>query len=616
MVVSITTLRIVESGEENLNQAVSTSPMTVSQGLVQGLINQGVKKFFVVFGHGTTDLGEALRVASLSQQISVIPCRNEIEASHAATALRWVTGEAVAVVTSIGPGALQAVSASLVASSNGIGVWFLLGDETTHDEGDNMQQIVGKGQSAYFKMFSQIAETYLLHTPEAIYSAIRKGTAVTNHPSRQQPFLLLLPINVQPKIISDFNLDRLGKIENVQIGPANLGQIQKAAKSLNSGKKIAIKIGRGAKGSGPLLQKLASSIDGVFVMSPSSLGIVPSSLDSNMGVGGTKGSISGNFAMENAEILIVVGSRAVCQSDCSRTGYPKVERVINLNADVFSAQHYDKSITLVGDIPQTLELLISEITKISQEKNTDQNWKTECLAKKKEWQSHIKLKISKSPISDTTWARPVMTQPAVVSEVLNWVRKNDLKVFFDAGDVQANGFQLAEVDTEGWFFSESGASYMGFASSALLAGGVASEKFYGVAITGDGSFMMNPQVLIDAVHTKTQGCIVLLDNQRMGAISSLQIDQYGHDFSTSDDVHVDYVAFANAVSGVKGIYGGTTTAELSTALKQAREFAGLSVVHVPVYFGAEDGGGLGSFGRWNVGPWVFEVEKLIAVGSI
>ena len=157
---------------------------------------------------------------------------------------------------------------------------------------------------------------------------------------------------------------------------------------------------------------------------------------------------------------------------------------------------------------------------------------------------------------------------------------------------------------------------MGFASSALLAGGVASEKFYGVAITGDGSFMMNPQVLIDAVHTKTQGCIVLLDNQRMGAISSLQIDQYGHDFSTSDDVHVDYVAFANAVSGVKGIYGGTTTAELSTALKQAREFAGLSVVHVPVYFGAEDGGGLGSFGRWNVGPWVFEVEKLIAVGSI
>jgi hypothetical protein len=77
-------------------------------------------------------------------------------------------------------------------------------------------------------------------------------------------------------------------------------------------------------------------------------------------------------------------------------------------------------------------------------------------------------------------------------------------------------------------------------------------------------------------------------------------------------VHVDYVAIANAVSGVKGIYGGTTTAELSTALNQARGFAGLSVVHVPVYFGAEDGGGLGSFGRWNVGPWVSEVEKLIA----
>ena len=595
-----------------MTTADSTS---VSQGLVAGLIAQGVKKFFVVLGHGTTDLGEALRLAQLNKAISVIPCRNEIEATHAATALRWVTGEACAVVTSIGPGALQAVSASLVASSNGIGIWFLLGDETTHDEGDNMQQIVGQGQSAYFKMFSQMGQTYLLHTPEAIFSAVHKGSLVTNHPSRPQPFFMLLPINVQPKTIPNFHEDNFSVSKPIQLSAADATHIEEAAQEIASGKKIVFKIGRGAKGSGDKLAKLAQICGGVFVMSPSSLGIVSSSLDHNMGVGGTKGSISGNFAMENAQTLIVVGSRSVCQTDCSRTGYPNVSKVINLNADIFTAQHYEDSVALVGDISKTLDLLIASVER--EKTNVDaQEWLQQCYEKKQEWKQHVVKSIELSPIKDPAWDMPVMTQPAVISQVLDWVKENNFKVFFDAGDVQANGFQLAQVDTEDWYYSESGSSYMGFASSALLAGGVADEKFYGVALTGDGSFMMNPQVLIDAAHTKTQGCVVILDNQRMGAISSLQIDQYEEDFATSDHVRVDYVALANSVSGVKAFNGGTCAQELDQALQLAKSFKGFSVIHVPVYFGSELGSGLGSYGRWNVGPWVHEVEELIGKGKI
>ena len=55
--------------------------------------------------------------------------------AHTATALRWVYDEPCAVVTSIGPGALQAMAASIVSSSNGIGVYHIYGDETTHGEG-------------------------------------------------------------------------------------------------------------------------------------------------------------------------------------------------------------------------------------------------------------------------------------------------------------------------------------------------------------------------------------------------------------------------------------------------------------------------------------------------
>ena len=70
---------------------------------------------------------------------------------------------------------------------------------------------------------------------------------------------------------------------------------------------------------------------------PIATGCIPYSHPANMGVGGSKGSICGNFAMENADLLIAVGTRAVCQSDSSRTAYPNVQAVININADLDDA---------------------------------------------------------------------------------------------------------------------------------------------------------------------------------------------------------------------------------------------------------------------------------------
>jgi 3D-(3,5/4)-trihydroxycyclohexane-1,2-dione acylhydrolase (decyclizing) len=612
-------IRTAGNLEKALNSgAISSSQSaSVSEAVVLGLLAQGVSKFFVVLGHGTTDLGEALHTYQDAGLVSVTPFRNEVEATHAASALRWVTGEPVVVVTSIGPGAMQAAAASLVASSDGLGVWFIFGDETTHDEGDNMQQIPGNGQAAYFRMLSVLGSTYLLHTPEALTSALRRGAITTNHPSRQQPFFLLLPINVQPKIIENLDLHRLPTAAEIAIGPANLDLINRTALSLVNSERVAIKVGRGAAGCGAELLELAELIDAVMVMSPSSLGVVPSSHKRQMGIGGSKGTISGNYAMVNARTLLVAGSRAVCQSDCSRTGYPEVRSVVNFNSDATDAQHYNNTIALIGDLKQTLVELIKAIRLLkasspSSQGDIESEWLLQCTGMKNFWLARRTEIFSRQTLSDDVWKREVLTQPFAISETLDWVRANGFKAFFDAGDVQANGFQLADVDSEGWYFSESGASYMGFASSAVIAGGLANEKFYGVALTGDGSFMMNPQVLIDAVHTNTQGCIVIFDNRRMGAISSLQIDQYGSDFATSDMVAVDYVAMANSFEGVRGIFGGYSQADLQAALNAATEFEGLSVVHVPIYFGSDSDGGMGSYGRWNVGPWVTETEELIA----
>ena len=171
---------------------------------------------------------------------------------------------------------------------------------------------------------------------------------------------------------------------------------------------------------------------------------------------------------------------------------------------------------------------------------------------------------------------------------------------FDAGDVQANGFQIIEDDNPFETFTDVGASYMGYAASALLAAAIADRPAYAIAFSGDGSFMMNPQILVDAVQHGLRATLVIFDNRRMGAISRLQFDQYGAEFRTSDGVAVDYVRMASAFPGVLALTGGDTAASLRSALETAFAHRSLSVIHVPV------DGGMEPVARWAptaIGMW-------------
>ena len=589
-----------------------TIDTTVSEALVLGLLAQGVRTFLTVFGHGSTEVGEVLRIYQAAGLVRVYGLRSELEASHAAAALRWLTGEKAAVVTSIGPGALQALAASLVAASDGLGVWYLLGDETTEDEGPNMQQIPRAEQGSFLKLFATLGPAYSLHTPLALPTALRRGLNTVDHPHRGGPFFLLLPMNVQPLLLPQFNLDELPTGAPPPLGAAaDVGGYAEAAAAIKAAERVVVRVGGGATGAGPEIQELLELADGVAVVAPVALGTLPHSHPRNMTVGGSKGSLSGNYAMAHADLLIVIGSRAVCQADCSRTGYPEVQHVININTDVAAAMHYGKTTALVGDAAPTLRRLIEMLRAGGVKPAAEASpWMKACAQKRAEWEEFKAARYRSHTLYDEAWGREVLTQPVAIKVAADWVKANGAVGIFDAGDVQANGFQIVEPERLGQFISEAGASYMGFAASALLATAVASQAFYGVAFTGDGSFTMNPQILIDGAQHGARGCILLFDNRRMAAISGLQAAQYGHDFATNDSVAVDYVAWAAAVPGIKALHGGYSVETLKSALDEAIRYPGLSLIHIPVYYGPNELGGMGVFGRWNVGNWSAETQAL------
>ena len=583
----------------------NTVSMGLTEVLVLGLIRQGVTKFLMILGHGSTEFGETLRVYESAGLVKGYQFRNEVEMAHTATALRWVYDEPCAVVTSIGPGALQAMAASIVSSSNGIGVYHIYGDETTHGEGYNMQQVPKREQGMFGQITAVMGSSYTLHTPQAFREALRRGATRVFHPSKAGPFFLNLPINTQPAKVT-LRLDSLPERPQLFV-PYLLSDdlIKNAAALISQASQVAIKVGGGSRKAAEALQCFAETSGAVVVLSPGSTGVLPDDHPQNMHVGGSKGTISGNYAMQEAELVIFVGSRGVCQSDCSGMGWPKAKYVINVNTDFNDALHYNNTLALQGDAATVLKQLTQCLDK---QKNKNE-WLSKCLAKKQEWQSFKKDRFDAATIEDDIWKIPLLTQPQVIKIADDFARLHGAIKFFDAGDVQANGFQIVEDNSPEETFTDSGSSYMGFAVSALLSQALANEGRYGIAFTGDGSFMMNPQILIDGIQHRVHGTILLLDNRRMAAISQLQEAQYGCAYRTNDFVEVDYVKMAQSIKGIRAFWGGTNLEDLKKVLVEAHVHPGLSLIHVPVYHGPNPLGGMGAYGSWNVGNWCEEVQQ-------
>ena len=595
----------VESGQLSRFQDLSTS-----EALILGLYSQNVRTFIGIFGHGSTDIGEVMRVYEAEGLIKTVQVRSEIEASHAAAALKWQYGITAAVFTSLGPGALQALSASLVPLSNSLGIYYIFGDETTHSEGPNMQQIPRREQELFLRLAATMGGAYSIHTPEALFTALKRGAASVHSSSGEKPYYLLMPMNIQPKVTESVNI-----LEFPGASPlppqccGDPGALSKAAGLISGTEKITVKIGGGARSVSPALMKKFLDLSGsVFVHGPVVPGIVPASDRRNMYVGGSKGSICGNYALGNCELLIVIGARGVCQWDSSGTAFPNAANIININTSPDDLAQYNRTVALPGDASLILEALSAELEKTAGP-SEDTAWQKECFLKKTEWEEFKKLRFDAPLLHDQKFEAELPAQPAAIKTAVDFADSIGAVKFFDAGDVQANGFQITADEKPGMTFTDTGASYMGFAVSALLASAIAEDPAYPVAFTGDGSFMMNPQVLIDAAEHGLRGMILLFDNRRMAAISSLQHAQYGIDYRTDDSVAVDYAKIASSVAGVAGFTAPPDKAGLIETLRRARDHQGLSLVHIPVYFGKDELSGLGAFGSWNVGNWCEEVQK-------
>jgi len=580
--------------------------MTVAEALAAFLVENGIRYAFGVGGHGNTPLLEALYPYHREGRLRVVDVQHEAIAAHAAAALRWAYGVESVVFTSLGPGWFNTLIAQNTGMSNGYGFLVLAGDKTTAYEGPNMQQLMRDGQFGFVRAAAAISKgAYALIDPRNVYTVAREALAKTREPGSAGPVNLFLPMNLQAAA-HEYNLDRLlrpAPKPRCGMRPDPV-QIREAVAAILRHSRITLRVGGGAVNAGPQVKALAERIGAAVVMGPVALDAVESDFPLNVGLAGSKGSLSGNFASESATLVINVGGRGVCQADCSATLYASAAEFINVNLNPVEALRYD-GIPVVGDAGAALEELLAALS-ARPEKQPDPAWLADIAEAKQRWTAYLEDYYAHP------WVDGKLTQPAVIKAVDEFINARGGIKIYDAGDVQAHGFQIARHTAPKTFISDTGNSAMGFGISAAFGLGLEPSGQYPTAIIGDGSFLMQAQAVRDMVKHGSRCTVVVLDNQAMGAITALQWAQEYHGFATSDPpgvAPVDFAALAQSM-GCAGFRAGSSLESVVECLERARSSSGPAVVDVKVAFGRDKYAALGAFGRWNVGPWSPAVEAI------
>jgi 3D-(3,5/4)-trihydroxycyclohexane-1,2-dione acylhydrolase (decyclizing) len=580
--------------------------MSVVEALAAFLAENGVQFAFGIGGHGNTTLLEALVPYHKQDKLKVIDVHHEAIAAHAATALKWMYGVDSIVFTSIGPGWFNTLLAQNTAMSNGYGYLVFAGDKTSAYEGPNMQQVVQGGQFGFVKAADSVSKkAYTIIDPRNIYTVLPEALAKTREPGDAGPVNIFLPLNLQATM-HRYNLEML--LRPVPAAEwhlrADARQVERAAEEICKHRRIAIRVGGGAVGAGLEIKALAARIGAAVVMGPVASDVVESDFEWNVGPGGSKGSISGNYASETAELIINVGGRGVCQSDCSGTLYANAKQFININLSYIEATRY-RGIPLVGDAAAVLRDLLAGV-ETRPEAGPHPQWREEIVGVKKEWAAYLEDYYN-HPLIDGR-----LTQPAVIKAIDDYVNGFQGIKIYDAGDVQAHGFQIARSVKPKTFLSDTGNSCMGFGIAAAFGLGLVRDGKYPTALIGDGSFLMQAQAIRDMVKHGSNCTIIVLDNQAMGAISALQQAQKYSRFVTEDKAEIPPVDFGKLAEsmGCSAFRPEASVDSLLDAVDRARRCDGPAVVDVKVAPSRQGYGALGAFGRWNVGPWSATVESI------
>ena len=505
---------------------MATLRLTAAQAMVRFLATQfidvdGVEVpyfagVWAIFGHGNVSgLGEAL--AGAGESLPTFRAHNEQAMAHAAIAFAKANRRRRAMVctTSIGPGALNIVTAAGVAHVNRLPVLFVPGDVFAGRGPDPVLQQVEDFADATvtandcFRPVSRYFDR--IQRPEQLISALPRAMATLLDPAACGPATLAFCQDTQTEA-ADFPASLFERrVWRIRAPSPDPREIDDLAALLRAAKAPLIIAGGGViyAGAGGELARLAS--EAAIPVAETQAGRGALAWDHPMALGsiGVTGTSAANEAAASADLVIAVGTRLQDFTTGSRALFAHA-RLAQINITAFDAAKHD-ALAVVGDAGAALAALRTKIAGY----RTPDAWSRAALAGVLAWNRDWDVATS-APAADG-----LPSDGQVIGAVMRQA-DDDAVVVCAAGGLPGELHKLWRPKRPGGYHVEYGFSCMGYEIAGGLGVKLADPAREVIVMVGDGSYLMLNSEIATSVMLGLKLTIVVLDNRGFGCINRLQ----------------------------------------------------------------------------------------------
>ena len=503
----------------------------------------------VVFGYpGGTILNVYDALYNNSDKITHIMTAHEQGASHAADGYARATGKTGVVLATSGPGSTNLVTGIATAYMDSVPMVAITANVPNSLIGrDSFQEIYIAGVTMPITKHN-----FIVRKVEDLADTLRKAfkIAISGRPG---PVLVDIPKDVtaamceytpEPKQIPDRQMSYSGD---------NLEEISKV---INNAKKPAILFGGGIKNSNAdkILKRIIEKANIPAAHTLMAVGVLRWDMKENLGMAGMHGSVVANRALNEADVVIAIGSRFSDRVALTPSKFAKKATIIQIDID---QSEIDKNVKtdyhVIGDAEKVLGEMESLI-----ETTTHDEWFNE-------------LNSMRRDVPYSTGGGKL--HPKEIMDIISETAGEDGLFVTDVGQHQMWAAQyLHHVKSEN-FLTSAGLGTMGYGYGAAIGAAIGTGKDHVFHITGDGSFHMNMNEACTAVSYEVPVISVCVNNEVLGMVRQWQTMFYGKRYSSTDPCRkTNYVKVAEGF-GAKG-FSCRTADEFRAALDEAMKCTG------------------------------------------
>ncbi|MDX3974487.1 3D-(3,5/4)-trihydroxycyclohexane-1,2-dione acylhydrolase (decyclizing) [Shinella sp.] len=505
---------------------MSTIRLTMAQALVRYLCNQfteidGKREplfpgVFAIFGHGNvTCLSEALEAVK-----DTLPTwRGQNEQSMALAAIGFAKAtrrrQIMVATSSIGPGALNMVTAAGVAHTNRLPILLLAGDSFVNRRPDPVMQQVehfGNPTITVNDAFKPVTRYWdrIVH-PEQIIGSLPQAVAVMLDPADCGPAFIGLPQDVQ-EIAWDYPESFFAPtVHKVPRPRPDRDSLAEAVRVLKAAKRPLIISGGGVRYSGAetALAVFAEKHGIPLCETIAGKGTVTHDHPAHVGPIGIVGSTSANALAAEADVVLAVGTRLMDFTTGSWTAFSPDARFVSINAARWDANKH-RAVAVVGDALET----VNELESALGNHKADAGWTEKGRLEFAKWNDAL------DGYQKPTNA-PVPTYAQVVGIVNSKAKDRDLLITA-AGGLPGEVMKNWRVKAPNTFDCEFGFSCMGYEIAAGWGAAMVDPTRTPIVMVGDGTYMMMNSDIYSTVLSGHKMILIVCDNGGYAVINRLQ----------------------------------------------------------------------------------------------